>query len=70
MGGMEKGRLAIRTLSGNSFGNVLRGFLVYSYKHTNKFIYPHNLYNSRTNQLEDMQNVREMMINYDGWSNK
>ncbi len=34
-----------------------------------KFVYPHNLY-SMTSQLEDMQNVRKMMVNYDGLPNK
>ena len=39
----------------DSFGNVLRGFLINRYE--TKFIYPHNLY-SMTSQMEDMKIAR------------
>ena len=45
---------------------ALRGFFLIA-KITNLFIL--NLY-SITRRLEDMQNVREMMVNYDELSNK
>jgi hypothetical protein len=40
----------------DSFGNVLRGFLINRYE--TKFIYPHNLY-SMTSRLEDMKIARQ-----------
>jgi hypothetical protein len=48
--------------------NFLRGFLVYRYNIYTQFIYPHNLY-SMIIRLDDMQNLREMMVNYD-WLSK
>jgi hypothetical protein len=51
----------------DSFGNVLWGFLVN--RLDTKFIYLHNLY-SMISRLKDMQNVGEMMVNWDRLSNK